>query len=259
MQRGLEAERVVGADHVAGAVAQHPGVGGAAGERLDQRLQRQAGLLGVGEGLAQRRVGARDDHLVDGLARLPRARRPEVRDGAAERLEHRPGAGHSLVAAAAEDGQRAALGALGAAGDRGVHEEGAPPLELAGELAGDAGRDRRAVHQHRAARQGVGDAAAEHDLLQVGAVRDAGQDGVRAHRGLARRVGGVRAERQERLLAAPGAVVHGHAHAGVHQVPRHGRAHGAEAHHSDAHQRCGSRISEKWMTVTRSSSLISRL
>ena len=49
-------------------------------------LERQALALGQREPLAERRVGAGDQHLVDGLAGLSRAGRAEVRDRAREDL-----------------------------------------------------------------------------------------------------------------------------------------------------------------------------
>ena len=161
------------------------------------------------------------------FAGLPRAGGPEVGDRAAEGLGRRPGAGHGLVAAAAERGQRAALGALGAAGDRGVDEQGAPARELAGELAGDAGRDGGAVHQHRTERQGVGDAA--------GRARPPGGRG-RARRTSRRRPHRRRPRRASRRRArqAPAAAPRGcgwvmpvRVVPFVQQGSRHGHAHGA--------------------------------
>ena len=72
---------------------------GPATERHDQRLQRQALALAQREPLAERRVGARDEYLVDGLAGLPRARPAEMRDRAAERLERRARRRHVRVLA----------------------------------------------------------------------------------------------------------------------------------------------------------------
>ena len=65
-------------------------------ERLDERLQRQALLLAQREPLAERGVGARDEHLVDGLAGLARARAAEVRD----RLQNASSAGRAVATCA---------------------------------------------------------------------------------------------------------------------------------------------------------------
>ena len=80
-----------------------------------------------------------------------------------------------------------------------------------------------------------------------------------ADRDLGRRVGAGRAARGERLLAVAGAVVDADAEAGADRVARHRAAHRAEADDADARHGRASRISEKWITVTMSSSETSRL
>ena len=70
MERQLEAERVVVGDHPAAAVLEHPRLGRAAGERLDDLVRVQPGLDRQNQPFRNAEVGAAEDHLVDGLGRL---------------------------------------------------------------------------------------------------------------------------------------------------------------------------------------------
>ena len=84
VERDLEAERVVVVDHPAAAVGEHPALGRAAAERLDDLLDVEPGLDGQDDALGDAEVGAGEDDLVDGLDRLAGADRPDVGDRPAQ-------------------------------------------------------------------------------------------------------------------------------------------------------------------------------
>jgi hypothetical protein len=110
-----EGRREVTRDHLLAQHVERPRLGRPARQRRVQRLQRQPRALREGQALGHRRQVERHDDLVDRLAQLSCARRPQQRDALAHRLQHRARAldGRSLTAD--EVGERALDGALLAA------------------------------------------------------------------------------------------------------------------------------------------------
>ena len=93
---------------------------------------------------------AGDADLVDHLGELARAMGAHQHAGPGIGIDHRLGAVEGGLLAADHHRQLAVLGAGLAAGDRRVEEIDARLLGLLGDLAGELGRGRRVVDQHRA-------------------------------------------------------------------------------------------------------------
>ena len=236
VQLHLEAERIAAVDHVAGAVLEDPRARRAAAERLDERLQRQTLPLSQSEPFAERGVGARDQHLVDGFAGLPGTRAAEVRDRAAERLERRARECHVRVLTADERRELSLARALGAARDRRIDRAGAALGQLGRDAARGVGRDRGAVQHDGAALDALGDAACtEDDRLDVGRIRDAQTDELGAPCRLGRRRRTRRSPRGQGFLALARPVVHRQFVTGVEQVTRHRLTHRAESDPCNLH------------------------
>ena len=187
-----------------GAVREHPRRRRAGRERLHELRQIGRPAPRPARCPRPRCVGAGDHHLVHGLRDLPGAARAEVGDPAAERLEHRPArASTSRVGAAAEDRERAALGALGAARDRRVDQADAALAQPGGERGRRRRRHRRAVdHQRRRAPAPRRRRPAPSTTCSRSGVSDTQvSTASAAARGLRGRVGAAGAGSRQRLLA----------------------------------------------------------
>jgi hypothetical protein len=152
--------------------------------------------------------------------------------------QDRPRGGNRLVAAAAHDRERAAFRAGLAAGDRCVDTQDFLVAAFHRDLAGDAGRNRGVVDQHRAGAQaGKGALRAEHHIGQVIVVAHAGDHRVGALGGFGRAAGHARGQAgvggQPGFAPGIAAVEHGEAVAGLAQVAGDGPAHGAKADAGD--------------------------
>jgi hypothetical protein len=156
---------------------------------------------------SQRADGDAHDHLVghmSGLCRGPRG-------GAAQHLEHGPCALEVGGFAAGHDGQRALLGAHGAARDRRVQMHHAQGGEACRVVARLARLDGRHVHHQRARAQAWGGALLEQHVFHDLAVFQQGDHHIGLGHGLGRCVLHLGAQRQQALgfgaRAVPG--VHG--------------------------------------------------
>jgi hypothetical protein len=131
-----------------------------------------------------------DADLVDHLGQLAAARRPEEHDGARVAVDHRLRLLEMRRFAAAHDGQHAVFRPRLPAGDRRIDEADTLLRGQGRDLAGDVGRGRGVVDQHRAlGHAGQGAVIAEDDRAEVLVVADAGENQLRALDRLARRFG----------------------------------------------------------------------
>ena len=256
MERELEPERVVVVDHPAAPVGEHPALGGPAAERADHLLDVQTGLDGEDDPLRDPDVGPGQDHLVDGLDRLPGTDRTDVGDRPAHRREDGPGVLDVGRIAADEDRQGRVAGTFAPTRHRRVdHPEAA--LGQARREVPAAGRgDGRAVDDERSGGCAVDDAALpEQDGLDVGRVRDADDGDVDPGHRSGRAVGERHAEIGQLRGPARRPVPADDLEPGTGQVAGHRRTHRAESEEGDPapdrrwlrRHGCGRRVARRFL------------
>jgi hypothetical protein len=110
-------------------------------------------------------------------------------DDAGDRLEHRPGGREGGIRAGGQDGERAVLGALHAAGHRRVQIEPSAPLDPPLHLGGECRRHGAAADHDRTRRQRFQRAGRTQHLLDLGGVEHHQQQESRIPCGLGRACG----------------------------------------------------------------------
>ena len=245
-------------EHPRGVVRQRPRPGRAARDDGQDRLEIEAGLVGVQERLADADDPARDQRLVDHLRVLPQARPALVDDRLADDLEQRPDVLERIGVPTDHDRKGGVAGSDVASRDGRVDRADAERARRDVDLPGEGGLARRHVDENRllaSSRQHP--ARAEHDLADVGGEPDHREDDRRAGRDLGRRVGPVGAAGEEVLRPRAGSRMDGDPVTRVEQVPAHRRPHHAGAdpaepllersshtHPSRSNQRTSSQVSD---------------
>ena len=191
-------------------------------------------LLGEGKRVGVAHHAGGEAHLVAELRGLAGAGGVEVEELLAEGLEDGKHRGRLGLGRAEDQREGARLGARLAARDGAV--EGVLVLDLGGvmDVAGELRGARGEVDEVGALPRGADEAVGgQVDVLDVRRVADHGKDDVGLAGGVGRRIGPVRAARQERLGLGLRAVVDGDVVAGVEDVAADRGAHDAGADEGD--------------------------
>jgi hypothetical protein len=170
------------ARHVGRAVYEVPARARSLAEGGDELVERQPFSPGKGHRLAHRGDHAGAEDLVGGLGGLAMTAGAHQLDRLAHRLQDGSRTLEDFDVATAHDGKRPQPGALDPTADGAIEESGAPGGTEAGQPAGSAGADRRAVDEDRSRPQGRGDGLA--DLQDVAVCRDAGDHDIHPGRQL---------------------------------------------------------------------------
>ena len=199
----LKPERVLVIDHPAGAVGEDPALGRSPAERLDDLLDVEPGLDREDDALGDAEVGAREDDLVDGLDRLPRADRADMGDRPAERVEHRPGVLDVALGAADEDREGRVARPLRTTGHRRIDHAQVALTQSSREVPAAGRGDGRAVDDQGAGLGTLDDAVgSEQHRLDIRGIGHADDHDLGVRCGLR----GARGRRDAELLQLRGAV-----------------------------------------------------
>jgi hypothetical protein len=232
VERDLEPERVVVGDHPPASVRQDPALRGTTGQRLHDLFDIETCLQRKDDPFGHAEVGSGQDHLVDGLDRLPAPDRPDMGDGPADRFEDWTRALDCPGFATDEDRQSSLQGALAAAGYRCIDELDAGLLEPFAKASGGARRDRRSVDDEETlVRSNDHTIGAKENRFDVGRIGDADKDDARSRSGLRWSSRLLRPQVDQPAGLAGRSVPDCQRKAGTGDVRGHRAAHGPETEH----------------------------